>query len=128
MASTSSPSASISGSGSGSSSAPAPSPLKTTSGSASKSNSTASSHDAQSLYLSANFAHNPKAPFAVNYDQEVYLQLTAGEDTKKNKTPPQLYREEWVRRALNPAVSDPRGDPSPLDFECAENQRVRDRF
>ncbi|KAI9375982.1 hypothetical protein BJX61DRAFT_539298 [Aspergillus egyptiacus] len=88
--------------------------------------------------LSANFA-DPKAPFAVNYDQEVYLQLMAGEEeagtpagtaTKKNKskTPTQIYREEWVRRALDPAISDPRGDPSPIDLECAENQRVRDKF
>ncbi|KAL2808352.1 hypothetical protein BJX63DRAFT_38033 [Aspergillus granulosus] len=93
-----------------------------------------------SLYqgLSANFAHDPKVPFAVNYDQEIYLQLMAGTEgregeggeTKKrlNKTPTQIYREEWVRRALNPAISDPRGDPSPNDFECAESQRERDRF
>ncbi|KAL3464675.1 hypothetical protein BJX64DRAFT_88028 [Aspergillus heterothallicus] len=94
-----------------------------------------------SLYqgLRANFAHDPKAPFAVNYDQEAYLQLMAGEEgpgtgeggearRKLNKTPTQIYREEWVRRALNPAISDPRGDPSPNDFECAESQREKDRF
>ncbi|CEN59779.1 hypothetical protein ASPCAL02223 [Aspergillus calidoustus] len=97
--------------------------------------------DPPSLYqgLSANFAHDPKTPFTVNYDQEVYLQLMAGEDgaragegadakRKLSKTPTQIYREEWVRRALNPAISDPRGDPSPNDFECAESQRERDRF
>ncbi|KAL6236231.1 hypothetical protein BDW75DRAFT_117004 [Aspergillus navahoensis] len=100
--------------------------------------------------LGANFAHDPKAPFTVNYDQEVYLQFMAGEESagtgtpdanknkKKNKTLNQIYRErrgvclpylkEWVRRALNPAISDPRGDPSPIDFECAESQRVRERF
>ncbi|OJJ57554.1 hypothetical protein ASPSYDRAFT_90837 [Aspergillus sydowii CBS 593.65] len=110
--------------------------------------------------LGPNFAHNPKAPFTVSYDQEVYLQLMAGEEdaaqtgvapgssgsgsgsgtgpdagnrtagTKKNtlKTPTQIYREEWVRRALNPAISDPRGEPSSTDFECAETQRARDRF
>ncbi|KAL4865711.1 hypothetical protein BDV12DRAFT_199897 [Aspergillus spectabilis] len=95
--------------------------------------------------LSANFAHDPKAPapYTINYDQEVYLQLITGdgeagdpsspktkpaEKKNKNKTPTQIYREEWVRRALNPAISDPRGDPSPIDFECAESQRVRERF
>ncbi|KAL4933851.1 uncharacterized protein BDV17DRAFT_286658 [Aspergillus undulatus] len=53
----------------------------------------------------------------------------SGTKAKKNtyKTPTQKYREEWVRRALNPAISDPRGDPSPIDFECAETQRVRER-
>lgn len=30
--------------------------------------------------LGPNFAHNPKAPFTVSYDQEVYLQLMAGEE------------------------------------------------
>ncbi|KAL4973697.1 hypothetical protein BDW66DRAFT_153560 [Aspergillus desertorum] len=103
---------------------------------------TQSGPQSSSLYpgLGANFAHDPKAPFTVNYDQEVYLQLMAGEegagpgapDTNKNKTKNktlnQIYREEWVRRALNPAISDPRGDPSPIDFECAESQRVRERF
>ncbi|RDW94206.1 uncharacterized protein DSM5745_01528 [Aspergillus mulundensis] len=98
--------------------------------------------------LGANFAHDPKAPFTVNYDQEVYLQFMAGEEgtgttgtgtgtgtgtpdiskKNKNKTPKQIYREEWVRRALNPAISDPRGEPSPSDFEYAESQRIRERF
>ncbi|KAL4913365.1 hypothetical protein BDW62DRAFT_166028 [Aspergillus aurantiobrunneus] len=101
----------------------------------------------QSLFpgLGANFAHDAKAPFTVSYDQEVYLQLMADEEgaeragsgtgtesgtgagTKKNKTPTQIYREKWVRRALNPAISDPRGEPSSIDFECAESQRVRER-
>ncbi|KAL2820236.1 hypothetical protein BDW59DRAFT_117918 [Aspergillus cavernicola] len=98
------------------------------------------------LGLKANFAYDPKGPFTVNYDQEVYLQLMAGDEgssgagagagpgmkagsgMKKCKTPTQIYREKWVRRALNPAISDPRGDPSPIDFECAENQRVRDKI
>ncbi|KAL4910589.1 hypothetical protein BDW74DRAFT_172062 [Aspergillus multicolor] len=94
--------------------------------------------------LGANFAHDPKAPFTVNYDQEIYLQFMAAEEgtdttgtgtgppdlnkAKKNKTPKQIYREEWVRRALNPAISDPRGEPSPSDFEYAESQRIRERF
>lgn len=30
--------------------------------------------------LGPNFAHDPKAPFTVSYDQEVYLQLMAGEE------------------------------------------------
>ncbi|KAL4989155.1 hypothetical protein BDW68DRAFT_176276 [Aspergillus falconensis] len=103
---------------------------------------TQSGPQSSSLYpgLGANFAHDPKAPFTVNYDQEVYLQFMAGEESdgtgtpdanknkNKNKTLNQIYREEWVRRALNPAISDPRGDPSPIDFECAESQRVRERF
>ncbi|KAL2860855.1 uncharacterized protein BJX67DRAFT_325961 [Aspergillus lucknowensis] len=109
----------------------------------SASTSTNNQHEKQpSLYpgLSANFAHDPKAPFAVNYDQEIYLQLMSGEEgtgretaggagkKKLNRTPTQIYREEWVRRALNLAISDPRGDPSPIDLECAESQRERDRF
>jgi hypothetical protein len=78
--------------------------------SASTSNNTAETQhqhrEPPSLYqgLSANFAHDPKAPFPVNYDQEVYLQLMAGEDgvragegadakRKLNKTPTQIYRE-----------------------------------
>lgn len=32
------------------------------------------------LGLGPNFAHDPKAPFTVSYDQEVYLQLMAGEE------------------------------------------------
>ncbi|KAL4941559.1 hypothetical protein BDV06DRAFT_179051 [Aspergillus oleicola] len=137
----------------------------------------------QPLYpgLGANFAHNPQGPgpYTVNYDQEAYSQYMADEEaaaiataagtgtgtapgaaaeTKKTKTPKQIYRElyfsvyprrqnkggfhtlllhkrlilvrlkQWVRRALNPAISDPRGDPSPIDFECAEHQRVRERI
>ncbi|KAL4792547.1 hypothetical protein BDV19DRAFT_392041 [Aspergillus venezuelensis] len=106
----------------------------------------------QPLYpgLGANFAHNPQGlgPYTVSYDQEAYSQYMAdeeaaalaaeaatetgtgstGSETKKTKTPKQIYREQWVRRALNPAISDPRGDPSPIDFECAENQRVMERI
>ncbi|KAL4781453.1 hypothetical protein BJX76DRAFT_16590 [Aspergillus varians] len=121
-----------------------PSPSTSTSTSTSTGQSQSQSGP-QTLYpgLGANFAHHPKAPFTVNYDQEVYIQLMAGEEgtgrtgtgrgdgsgagtKKKNKTPTQIYREEWVRRALNPAISDPRGEPSSIDFECAENQRARD--
>jgi hypothetical protein len=29
-------------------------------------------------------------------------------------------------RALDPAILDPQGDPSPIDFECAEVQSKRD--
>ncbi|KAL2848567.1 hypothetical protein BJY01DRAFT_246291 [Aspergillus pseudoustus] len=142
---TSSPSGSSDPSHSDSASQPEGSTSHQTSLSASVSNNTSETQNQHrnppSLYqgLSANFAHDPKIPFAVNYDQEVYLQLMAGEDGAKageggdtrkklNKTPTQIYREEWVRRALNPAISDPRGDPSPNDFECAESQRERDRF
>ncbi|OJJ05624.1 hypothetical protein ASPVEDRAFT_862034 [Aspergillus versicolor CBS 583.65] len=77
--------------------------------------------------LGPNFAHDPKAPFTVSYDQDVYLQLMAGEEDAV-KTPTQIYREKWVRRALNPAISDPRGEPSSIDFECAETQKAKDRF
>lgn len=31
-------------------------------------------------------------------------------------------------RALDPAILDPRGDPSSVDFECAEIQRKKDRL
>ncbi|KAL4738725.1 hypothetical protein BDV11DRAFT_170706 [Aspergillus similis] len=63
-----------------------------------------------SLYpgIGANFAHDPKAPFSVNYDQEVYLQFMAGEEgadtgtpdanknKNKNKTLNQIYREVCI--------------------------------
>ncbi|KAL4751757.1 hypothetical protein BDW72DRAFT_87295 [Aspergillus terricola var. indicus] len=142
----------------------------TTTSSAQTKKQTQSDPRSSSLYpgIGANFANDPKAPFSVNYDQEVYLQFMAGEEgaetgssnanknKNKNKTLNQIYREvcishyydlynlyypektgqavytyhkkEWVRRALNPAISDPRGDPSPIDFECAESQRIRERF
>ncbi|CBF75833.1 predicted protein [Aspergillus nidulans FGSC A4] len=117
-------------------------PADSTTTSAQTKKQTQSNSQSSSLYpgLGANFAHDPKAPFSVNYDQEVYFQFMAGEEgtdtgspdanknKNKNKTLNQIYREEWVRRALNPAISDPRGDPSPIDFECAESQRIRERF
>ncbi|EAU36451.1 predicted protein [Aspergillus terreus NIH2624] len=93
---------------------------------------TASTGDTH-LHLSANFAHNPqtKSP-PIGYDHEVYLQLLAGREGAVQKTPNQIYREERARRrttrALDPAILDPQGDPSPVDFECAENQGVKERL
>lgn len=83
---------------------------------ASASTSASSQSQTQPLYpgLGANFAHNPQGPgpYTVNYDQEAYLQYMAdeeaaalaaeggsgtaagtGPDTKKTKTPKQIYRE-----------------------------------
>ncbi|GLA39213.1 hypothetical protein AnigIFM63309_006545 [Aspergillus niger] len=90
-------------------------------------------------HLSANFA-NPSSQ-RIDYDHEVYLHLMSGDDgddTRKDKnrskTPNQVYRENIVRRhttrALDPAVVDPNAqrDPSPLDLEWAESQRVRERL
>ncbi|PYH84518.1 hypothetical protein BO82DRAFT_352075 [Aspergillus uvarum CBS 121591] len=91
----------------------------------------------QSLHLSANFA-SPQS-HQIDYDHEVYLRLIAGENPKDTtqitKTPNQIYREKLVRRqttrALDLAVLDPsvgQQNPSPVDLEWAESQRVRDRL
>ncbi|OJJ97893.1 hypothetical protein ASPACDRAFT_45193 [Aspergillus aculeatus ATCC 16872] len=91
----------------------------------------------QPLHLSANFA-SPQS-HQIDYDHEVYLRLIAGENPKDNtqitKTPNQIYREKLVRRqttrALDLAVLDPsvgQQNPSPVDLEWAESQRVRDRL
>ncbi|KAF9892000.1 hypothetical protein FE257_002964 [Aspergillus nanangensis] len=83
------------------------------------------------LHLSANFANNPKSKSTIGYDHEAYLQLTAGRDETVEKTPNQIYQEERARRrttrALDPAILDPQGDPSPVDFECAESEGLKDR-
>jgi hypothetical protein len=72
-----------------------------TSTSTSKSSTTATATASKSspLNLSANFAgaHSHSKvqagnPNAVDYDHEIYLQLTAGEKAKE-KTPNQVYRE-----------------------------------
>ncbi|EAW24852.1 uncharacterized protein NFIA_103400 [Aspergillus fischeri NRRL 181] len=105
-----------------------------TSTSTSKSSTTVTASAPPTLHLSANFAgahSKPHAgnPSAVGYDHEIYLQLTAGEKAKE-KTPNQVYREERARRrttrALDLAILEPQGDPSPIDFECAEVQSKRD--
>ncbi|RAH72142.1 uncharacterized protein BO66DRAFT_38750 [Aspergillus aculeatinus CBS 121060] len=91
----------------------------------------------QPLHLSANFA-SPQS-HQIDYDHEVYLRLIAGENPKDStqitKTPNQIYREKLVRRqttrALDLAVLDPsvgQQNPSPVDLEWAESQRVRDRL
>ncbi|ODM22757.1 hypothetical protein SI65_00346 [Aspergillus cristatus] len=78
--------------------------------------------------LSANFARSSSS--MIGYDHEVYLQLIAG-GKSSTKTANQVYREERTRhlttRALDPAILEPRGDPSSVDFECAEYQRKKDR-
>ncbi|PLB40061.1 uncharacterized protein BDW47DRAFT_102178 [Aspergillus candidus] len=93
--------------------------------------------------LSANFAHpaksssspslpsqpqqqQPHPPTTIDYDHETYLQLVAD----GHKTPNQVYREERARhrtsRSLDPAIiSDPRGEPSSIDFEWAEESQRR---
>ncbi|GIK03082.1 hypothetical protein Aspvir_007151 [Aspergillus viridinutans] len=105
-----------------------------TSTATSKSSTTVTAPTQSALHLSANFAgahskFHAGNPNAVGYDHEIYLQLTAGEKAKE-KTPNQVYREERARRrttrALDPAILDPQGDPSPIDFECAEVQSKRD--
>lgn len=97
--------------------------------------------------LSANFARSSSS--MIGYDHEVYLQLIAG-GKSSTKTANQVYREvcvlflydgmrKWrligqertrylTTRALDPAILEPRGDPSSVDFECAEYQRKKDRF
>ncbi|PYH46737.1 uncharacterized protein BP01DRAFT_381168 [Aspergillus saccharolyticus JOP 1030-1] len=92
-----------------------------------------------SPHLSANFNRN----HTVDYDHEVYLELITNKSANPNssdkdhatvsKTPNQIYRENLVRRqttrALDLAVLDPVGhqDPSPVDLEWAERERVRER-
>ncbi|KLJ08155.1 hypothetical protein EMPG_16393 [Blastomyces silverae] len=96
--------------------------------------------DAQFLYFSPNFAHylalstSPKAHkwqrVPMQYEHEMYLRLTAGDDGIIEKTANQLYLEERQRRlhsrSQDPAVSGPQENcPSPIDFECAEMERIR---
>ncbi|EAL89499.1 hypothetical protein KXW98_003979 [Aspergillus fumigatus] len=107
---------------------------RSTSTSTSKFSTTVTASTPSTLQLSANFAgahtkSHAGNSNAVGYDHETYLQLTAGEKAKE-KTPNQVYREERARRrttrALDPAILEPQGDPSPIDFECAEVQSKRD--
>ncbi|PGH07401.1 hypothetical protein AJ79_06303 [Helicocarpus griseus UAMH5409] len=96
--------------------------------------------DAEFLYLSPNFAYAEPASTApkgrkwqqipMQYDHEIYLQLTKGVDGVAEKTANQLYLEERQRRlqmrSQDPALYDPQQDsPSPIDFECAELQKLR---
>ncbi|OJD19886.1 hypothetical protein ACJ73_08611 [Blastomyces percursus] len=96
--------------------------------------------DTEFPYFSPNFAHHepsstsPKAHkwqrVPVQYEHEMYLHLTAGDDGIIEKTANQLYLEERRRRlhsrSQDPAVSGPQQDcPSPIDFECAEMERIR---
>jgi len=65
----------------------------------------------------------------IQYEHEIYLQLTAPENEGVEKTANQLYLEERERRlhsrANDPAVSGPQSTPSPTDFECAETENLR---
>ncbi|KKZ62877.1 hypothetical protein EMCG_02722 [[Emmonsia] crescens] len=96
--------------------------------------------DVELLYFSPNFAHyeppstSPKAykwqRVPMQYEHEMYLQLTTGDDGIIEKTANQLYLEERRRRlqsrSQDPAVSGPQQNcPSPIDFECAEIERTR---
>ncbi|EEH20797.2 hypothetical protein PABG_03028 [Paracoccidioides brasiliensis Pb03] len=96
--------------------------------------------DTEYVSFSPNFAYyEPRSASAkchewkrvpMQYDHEIYLQLTAGEDGTIEKTANQVYLEERERllqsRSQDPAVYDPQQDaPSPIDFECAERQRIR---
>ncbi|KAA8649892.1 uncharacterized protein ATNIH1004_002571 [Aspergillus tanneri] len=93
-----------------------------------------SSHKSD-LHLSANFANpsssksKPKSflPSTIDYDHEVFLQLTAGAG-ESVKTANQERARRRKSRALDPAISDPQGEPGAIDFEWAEYQgkeRVR---
>ncbi|PKY07472.1 hypothetical protein P168DRAFT_324879 [Aspergillus campestris IBT 28561] len=105
-----------------------------------KHNTTTNKDTDTSTTLSANFAHPAKSPSppppsqpqqqppptTIDYDHETYLQLVAD----GHKTPNQVYREERARhrtsRSLDPAIiSDPRGEPSSIDFEWAEESQRR---
>ncbi|EEH36607.1 hypothetical protein PAAG_07025 [Paracoccidioides lutzii Pb01] len=96
--------------------------------------------DTEYISFSPNFAYyEPRSASAkchewkrvpMQYDHEIYLQLTAGEDGTIEKTANQVYLEERERllqsRSQDPAVYDPQQDaPSPIDFECAERQRIK---
>ncbi|EDN10557.1 hypothetical protein I7I51_01395 [Histoplasma capsulatum] len=96
--------------------------------------------DAEFLYFSPNFAQyegpsmSPKAhkwqQVPMQYEHEMYLQLTAGNDGVAEKTASQLYLEERRRRlhsqSQDPAISGPQQNcPSPIDFEAAEIERIR---
>ncbi|KAH8434898.1 uncharacterized protein LDX57_012529 [Aspergillus melleus] len=98
--------------------------------------STTTTTQKQDLLVSANFAtstttssssynHYTQPKSTIDYDHEIYLQLTA-EDGRPAKTANQVYREERARqkstRALDPAISDPQGEPGAIDFECVEMQ------
>ncbi|KAK2785140.1 hypothetical protein FQN52_008626 [Onygenales sp. PD_12] len=96
------------------------------------------SDDGRFAYFSPNFAHSGCPPrytklqtweLPMQYEHEIYLQLTAGDDGIPEKTANQLHLEERSRhlttRAHDPAVSDPQNSPSSIDFECAEIQRLR---
>jgi len=65
----------------------------------------------------------------IQYEHEIYLQLTAPENEGVEKTANQRYLEERERRlhsrANDPAVSGPQSTPSPTDFECAETENLR---
>lgn len=65
----------------------------------------------------------------IQYEHEIYLQLTAGGNKEAEMTANQLYLEERQRRlhsrANDPAVAGPQSTPSPTDFECAATQNVR---
>ncbi|ODH50203.1 hypothetical protein GX48_03624 [Paracoccidioides brasiliensis] len=107
--------------------------------------------DTEYVSFSPNFAYyEPRSASAkchewkrvpMQYDHEIYLQLTAGEDGTIEKTANQVYLEKLTEpahltvqererllqsRSQDPAVYDPQQDaPSPIDFECAERQRIR---
>ncbi|KAI9039961.1 uncharacterized protein KD926_008947 [Aspergillus affinis] len=102
---------------------------------ASTTTTTTTTTQKQDLLVSANFAtsttsslsynHYTHSKSTIDYDHEIYLQLTA-EDGRPAKTANQLYLEERARqkstRALDPAISDPQGEPGAIDFECVEMQ------
>ncbi|PLB50355.1 hypothetical protein P170DRAFT_142353 [Aspergillus steynii IBT 23096] len=97
---------------------------------ASTSTTTTTTSHKHDLLVSANFATTTSIPSkpTIDYDHEIYLQLTA-EAGRPAKTANQVYLEERARqkstRALDPAISDPQGEPGAIDFECAEKQGER---
>ncbi|RJE23663.1 hypothetical protein PHISCL_03999 [Aspergillus sclerotialis] len=110
-------------------------PTSNTTTSTSTDSKASSSDTSTTIHLSSNFAakghiSSPTENHgSIGYDHEIYLQLMAGDSQTAEKTPNQIYREERARhrksRSLDPAISDPQGDPGPIDFECAEISQLK---
>ncbi|OJD19642.1 hypothetical protein AJ78_00374 [Emergomyces pasteurianus Ep9510] len=96
--------------------------------------------DVEFLYFSPNFAHYPPPSrkskantwqrVPMQYEHEIYLQLTTGHDGTIEITANQRFLEERRQRmdsrSQDLAVSGPlQNCPSPTDFECAEMERIR---
>ncbi|OXV09931.1 hypothetical protein Egran_02306 [Elaphomyces granulatus] len=96
--------------------------------------SMAHSANKSSTNFHSNFAEQKPSQdsrLSIEYDHETYLQLIAG-DRAAEKTANQIYLEERARQLLlrsqDPAISDPQGDPSSTDFECAQSHDANDAY